>query len=184
MAYTYGKRMADGFLESICSKIFASNEFREELKEAGYDLEDYIYKDERLFPSRVYDEYKACFELFDYIMDGALFDFSCKTFSSNEEILEFIDKNRLNVIFGCLDKSNEALWNLKKYEGKNRDEEFDKLLQVYNENKALSVDLSSLLLGFYNKEEDLTYQQLLDTYKNTLEKQKLLPLEGSYSKGN
>ena len=58
--------MADGFLESICSKIFASNEFREELKEAGYDLEDYIYKDERLFPSRVYDEYKACFELFDY----------------------------------------------------------------------------------------------------------------------
>ena len=185
MAYTYGKRMADGFLESICWKIFASNEFRDELKKAGYDLEDYIYKDERLFPSRVYDEYKACFELFDYIMDGALFDFSCKTFSSNEEILEFIDKNRLNVIFGCLDKSNEALWDFKKYEGKNRDEEFDKLLQVYNENKELSVDLSLLLLELYNKTpNDLIYQQLLDTYKNTLEKQKLLPLEESYSKGN
>ena len=73
----------------------------------------------------------------------------------------------------------------KKIWRKNRDEEFDKLLQVYNENKAISVDLSLLLLELYNKTpNDLIYQQLLDTYKNTLEKQKLLPLDESYSKGN
>ena len=83
---SYGFRMADGFLESICSKIFMQPEFRTELFNLGYDLKDYIYKDERIFPSRSYDEYKACFELFDYIMDGELFEFSCITFNSNQEL--------------------------------------------------------------------------------------------------
>ena len=60
--------------------MFLSKEFRNELKEAGYDLKDYIYKDERLFPSRVYDEYKACFELFDYMMDGLYLIFPVEHF--------------------------------------------------------------------------------------------------------
>ena len=64
-----------------------------ELFNLGYDLKDYIYKDERIFPSRSYDEYKACFELFDYIMDGELFKFSCVSFSSNQELLSFINEN-------------------------------------------------------------------------------------------
>ena len=34
----YGFRMADGFLESICSKIFMQPEFRSELFNLGYDL--------------------------------------------------------------------------------------------------------------------------------------------------
>ena len=44
--YFFGFRMSDGFLESICTKIFESKDFREELSESGYDLKDYIYKDE------------------------------------------------------------------------------------------------------------------------------------------
>ncbi|MCI6266531.1 MAG: hypothetical protein MR598_06795 [Erysipelotrichaceae bacterium] len=173
----FGFKMSDGFLESICTKIFLSNDFRTELKEAGYDLKDYIYKDERLFPSRVYDEYKACFELFDYMMDGALFDFSCQTFSTNEELITFINKHKLNIIFGFLDKSNDALWELKKFEDCDRTIEFDTLLNDYLEKKSTVLNLAPVVLEMYNKqEEDLMYQQLLNTYKNTLQMQKTLPI--------
>ena len=105
----FGFRLADGFLESICSKIFNSNEFRQDLLNKGYDLEDYVYKDERLFVSRIYDDYKACFELFDYVMNGKLFEFSCMTFNSNEEFIKFVNENKLKTIFSIIDEANEAL---------------------------------------------------------------------------
>lgn len=177
----FGFRMADGFLESICTKIFESPEFREELKESGYDLQDFVYKDERIFPSRVYDEYKACFELFDYIMDGALFDFSCMSFKTNEDLVNYINKCRLNIIFGHLDKSNDALWALKGYEGKEWDENFDKLLQQYIELKDTSLNLSKVCLDFYGKTgDDPLFQQLFDTYASTIKKQKQLPIPNEY----
>lgn len=180
----YGLRMSDGFLESICNKIFESLEFREELLSSGYDLKDYVYKDKRLFPSRVYDEYKACFELFDYIMDGALFDFSCMSFDSNEDLANYINKYKLIAIFGYLDKSNNALWALKGYEGKEWDDNFGKLFQQYVEYKDASLYLSKVCLEkLYNKSvDDPLFQQLFDTYASTLEKQKQLPIPNEYLK--
>ncbi len=173
-------RMADGFLETICTKIFASSEFRQELSQAGYDLQDYTYKDERMFPSRVYDEYKACFELFDYIMDGALFDFSCRTFRSNQELLDYINKYRLNVVFRCLDASNDALWNLKGYEGKDYDENFEKLFQDYLKKKDMSLKFVSVCLHFFGKsDEDPIFKKLFDNYSSTIHKQKTLPIPKS-----
>lgn len=175
---SFGFRMADGFLEFICTKIFESQQFRQELLQNGYDLKDYCYKDERIFSSRVYDEYKACFELFDYIMDGALFDFSCMTFNSNEDMINFINKHKLNIIFEVLDKSNDSLWLLKKFEGKERSSEFISLLKNFVDNKKVSIELSSLLLPMYGKNnDDEKYKKLLYVYENTLLKQKLLPIE-------
>lgn len=179
----YGFRMADGFLESICTKIFESSEFRQELYQSGYDLEDFVYKDERIFPSRIYDEYKACFELFDYIMDGALFDFSCMSFTTNEEFVNYINKHKLNVIFQYLDKSNDALWALKGYEEKEWDEEFDKLLGKYIDLKSTSLNLSKVCLGLYGKtEDDETFKTLYDEYESVIKKQKQLPLPNEYFK--
>lgn len=175
---SYGFRMADGFLESICSKIFMQPEFRLELLNLGYDLKDYIYKDERIFPSRSYDEYKACFELFDYIMDGELFKFSCVSFSSNQELLSFINEKKLRTIFDCLDKSNESFSKLKEYEGKDKSDLFEKLLNEYLQAKEVSLTLADMLMEIYKKDKnDLKYQELLEIYKNTLKKQKLLPIE-------
>ena len=172
----FGVKMSDGFLESISTKIFASREFREELLEAGYDLGDYVYKDERLFPSRVYDDYKACFELFDYIMDGTLTDFSLRNFSSNLDLVKYINDNRLSLIFSYLDKSNDALWSLKKFERKDYSEEYKELLDDYKEKKSFSLTLASELATIYGKNEnDSKYQELTDTYRNTLHKQVLLP---------
>lgn len=172
----YGFRMADGFLESISSKIFSSPEFRQELKEIGYDLGNYEYKDERLFPSRIYDEYKACFELFDYIMDGALFEFSCISFDSNEELVNYINQYKLNTIFSYLDKSNDCFWLLKTYEGKAWSEEFDEIVTKYQEHKEISLNLAKIYLEIYNKTEDEQFKILYDIYSKTLEKQKKLPL--------
>ena len=181
----FGFRMADGFLESISTKIFASHEFRQELLESGYDLKDYIYKDERLFPSRIYDEYKACFELFDYIMNGELSNFSCMTFSSNEDFANYINKHKLNIIFNYLDKSNDLLWNLKIYEGKEYDEEFNQILKKYIEAKEISLNLSKACLELYGKtEDDKKFQELYDTYTSTLKKQKQLPISNEYPKNN
>lgn len=177
----YGYRMADGFLESICSKIFMQPEFRLELNNLGYDLKDYVYKDERLFPSRSYDEYKACFELFDYIMDGELFKFSCMSFNSNQELSSFINDKRLMIIFNYLDKCNELFSKMKKYEGKDRDDNFDTLLNNYLDQKELSLSLADMLMDLYKKDKnDSKYQELLEVYKNTLKKQKLLPIESSF----
>ena len=177
----FGHRMSDGFLESICTKIFASNEFREELLHSGYDLKDYIYKDERLFPSRVYDEYKACFELFDYIMNGTLFDFSCTFFDTNKDLINYVNKYKLNLLFQYLDKSNEALWTLKTYEGKERNEEFGKLLDKYLEEKNMSLEVSKVFLEAYGKkEDDEKFQQLYGIYSSMLEKQRLLPIPDEY----
>lgn len=172
----YGFRMADGFLESICTKIFQSKEFRQELKDEGYDLKDYEYKDIRLFPSRIYDEFKACFELFDYLMDGKLFEFSCKPFSSNEEIIKFINDNKLNIIFPYLDKSNDALWKLKKYENKPTDETFEELFMDYQNKKNMSLLLAEELLELYQKERNPHYNKLLSTYEDTIKHQSLLQI--------
>ena len=172
----YGFRMADGFLESISYKIFSSPEFRQELLQEGYDLQDYEYKDERLFPSRIYDEYRTCFELFDYIMDGALFDFSCISFNTNEELVKYINEYKLNTIFSYLDKSNDYFWLLKPFEGKAWSKEFDEIVTKYQEYKEISLNLAIILLEMYNKTEDETFKILYDTYSKTLEKQKTLPL--------
>ena len=181
----YGFKMADGFLESISTKIFASPEFRQELLASGYDLKDYIYKDERLFPSRIYDEYKACFELFDYIMNGTLFDFSCMSFHSNKDLANYINKHRLNIIFEHLDRSNDILWQLKKYEGKEYDEKFEELLKQYLKAKDTSLNLANVCLELYGKkEDDKEFQQLYDTYAQTLNKQKQLPIPKEYLKNN
>lgn len=110
------------------------------------------------------------------MMDGALFDFSCQTFSTNEELITFINKHKLNIIFGFLDKSNDALWELKKFEGCSRTIEFDTLLNDYLEKKSTALNLASVVLEMYNKQEDLMYQQLMNTYKNTLQMQKTLPI--------
>jgi hypothetical protein len=170
----YGFRMADGFLESICTKIFASDDFRRELLLDGFDLEDYEYKDPRLFPSRVYDDYKACFELFDYIMNGALFEFSCRTFDNDGDMVNFINEHKLNLIFEYLDKSNDRLWDLKKFEGKEFSEEFGKLLSTYLDNKQIAIEVAKTLLPLYGKsEDDPRYIELLNNYKNTLSKQNL-----------
>ena len=174
----YGFRMADGFLESICSKIFMQPEFRLELFNLGYDLKDYIYKDERIFPSRSYDEYRACFELFDYIMNGDLFKFSSMSFNSNQELSSFINEKKILVIFDYLDKSNDLFSKMKEFEGKDRTESFDELLNEYLQAKDLSLSLADMLMELYQKDKfDLKYQELLETYKNTLKKQKLLPID-------
>lgn len=176
----YGFRISDGFLESICSRIFASSEFREEILECGIDLKDYVYKDERLFPSRIYDEYKACFELFDYVMDGVLFDFSCKKYEDNKSLVDDINKYKLNTIFKYLDSSNDALWKLKRYERKESNEEFIGLLEKFRENKANAINLLYVLLDMYGKkEDDKKLKELLDVYANGLDKQKLLPISST-----
>ena len=178
----YGYRMADGFLESISTKIFESKYFRQELLNYGYDLKDYIYKDERIFPSRSYDEYKACFELFDYIMNGKLFEFSCKTFESNKELYDYFVNNRINIIFKTLDKSNDAMSNLKKYETLEPSEDFNNNLEDYKNKKSESLMMASVLSELYGKENDEKYKKLLKIYENTLEKQKLLPLNEENTK--
>ena len=172
-----GFRIADGFLESICSKIWSSKEFREELLQNGYNLQNFIYKDERIFSSRVYDEYKACFELFDYIMDGDLFDFACQTFSSNQDMVDFINNKKINIIYSVLDKSNDALWNLKKFEDKEPTDEFLTALDDYNNKKQTSIAFADELMDFLGKScDDKKYLELIDIYNATLQKQKLLPL--------
>jgi len=177
----FGYRLSDGFLESICTKIFDSSEFRQEMYAAGYDLQDYIYKDERIFPSRVYDEFKACFELFDYIMDGALFDFACMSFKSNEEMIEYIKKHKLNIIFEYLDNCNDALWAMKSYEGKESDDKFINLLQVYLNHKDIALNVANVVLDLYGKnEKDIIYEKLYEIYSSTLNKQKQLPIPEEY----
>lgn len=181
----YGFRIADGFLESISSRIFLSKEFRSELLEKGYDLKDYVYKDERIFSSRIYDEYKACFELFDYIMDGYLFDFSCKKYDSNEQLIGDINKNRLNIIFKHLEQSNDAIWELKKFENKEYNDEFERLLNEYKNKKDISINLSYALLDLYGKtDKDLKFNELLNNYINTINKQSLLPISDFQASGD
>ncbi len=176
----YGFRVSDGFLESICSRIFAAKEFREELMSCGYDLEDYVYKDERLFSSRVYDEYKACFELADYIMDGELFNFACRKYETNEEIFADINKYKLNIMYEYFDKSNDALWALKRYEGKDVSEEFQELLEDYKSKKEIAINMMYALADVMGKSyEDEKFLELLDVYESVLDRQKLLPIESA-----
>ena len=163
--------------------MFNSSEFRQELLQSGFDLKDYIYKDERIFSSRVYDEYKACFELFDYILNGLLFDFSCRTFESNEELANYINKYKLYIIFGYLDKSNNTISSLKEYEGKEPDEKFNELLQKYLKEKNMALKLAKVLLERSEKKsDDETFKELYDIYASTLKKQKQLPIPDEYLK--
>ena len=180
-AKSFGNKMTEGYIESMCTKIFDSQEFRKELYQIGYDLKDYKHKDERLFPSRIYDEYKACFELFDYIMDGSLSNFACTQFKSNQEILDYINKNRIITFYNYLDKSNELLWDLKDYEEKEYDEQFDELLNQYLKAKNTSLNLAKKCIEIYGKSsDDKELQKLYDEYAKTLSKQKLLPLPNEY----
>lgn len=179
----FGFRLSDGFLESICTKIFESNEFRNELKEKGYDLKDYIYKDERLFKSRMYDEFKACFELFDYIMDGRLFEFSCISFKSNEEFANYINKYKIINIFKIIDDCNETLWKLKPYEEQDYTSFVGNVIQDYLEKKDKVIDLAYCCASINNKStNDQKFIDLVNTYKSTLSKQKLLPIPRNYLK--
>ena len=171
-----GFRLADGFLESICSKIFNSNEFRQDLLNKGYDLKDYVYKDERLFVSRIYDDYKACFELFDYVMNGKLFEFSCMTFNSNEEFIKFVNENKLKTIFSIIDEANEALWKLKPYEGQDYTDYVGNVIQDYLEKKDMVILLANACIEYFGKSKDENFDKLVNIYKSTINKQKLLPI--------
>lgn len=141
-----GVRLSDGFLEKICGDIFLDKLFRDEIKANGCDLGDYVYKDSRLFSSRIYDEFKDCFILFDEIMSGKLFEFAFMNKDCDEEYVSFINENRLHIIYGYIDKTLESLWKLKRYEVVERDEEFDLLVNDYFRNKEellMVVDILS-----------------------------------------
>lgn len=141
-----GFRLADGFLEKVCEDIFQDRLFREEIALNGCDLGDYVYKDKRLFSSRVYDEFRDCFVLFNEIMGGKLFKFAFMNKDSDEEYVSFINENRLYVIYQYIDKTLESLWKLKKYETNARDEKFDLLVNDYFSHKEellMVVDILS-----------------------------------------
>ena len=152
-----GIRINDGFLETICGSIFSDLTFREEIKLAGCDLGDYVYKDNRLFPSRVYDEFRDCFQLFNEIMNGKLFEFACMDKDSDEEYINFINKNRIHTIFGFIDKTLESLWKLKKYENNERDSQFDLLLSEYFKNKNELLMVADILTDGVNNKDRVTY---------------------------
>jgi hypothetical protein len=89
-------------------------------------------------------------------------------------MVNFINEHKLNLIFEYLDKSNDSLWDLKKFEGKEFSEEFGKLLSTYLENKNMAIEVAKTLLPLYGKsEDDPRYIELLNNYKNTLSKQNL-----------
>lgn len=152
-----GFRINDGFLETICSSIFSDPTFREEIKLSGCDLGDYVYKDNRLFTSRVYDEFRDCFQLFNEIMNGKLFEFACMDKDTDEEYIDFINKNRIHTIFGFIDKTLESLWALKKYENIERDSQFDLLLGEYFKNKNELLMVSDILTEGANNKGRVTY---------------------------
>ena len=181
--YSMGYRMTDGFLESISSRIFASSEFREQIKQAGYDLQDYQYKDERLFPSRIYDEYKACYELFNFLTDGAIYDFAVKRFRKDKDIVDFVLKYNLGKIYMKTDKVNDTIWDLKPYEGKAADDEFREILNSYTESKKQVIDYALELKKAKEQTSNFDYDEfdrLLNNYKKIIEKQKELPIPESY----
>ena len=113
-------------------------------------------------------------------MDGKLFDFSIKKYDNNQELTTFINENKIIKIFEYLESSNEALWSLKRYEGKEADEEYKELLSKYKKSKEVSLQLASVLMETYGKDiNDPKYLELLDVYKNTFKKQKTLPKIGN-----
>ena len=170
-----GFRITDGFLESISSKIFASSEFRQELLEKGYDLKDYVYKDERLFPSRIYDEFKACYELLNKVFAGKLFEFACTNYNSIEEIRNFLSDNRLTNIIYRVDDCNEAMVVLKEFEGKERNIRFKIYAEEFLEAKKRVIKLIKEYAELNNLTDDEEYQKLLNSYINTIKNQPLLP---------
>ena len=116
-------------------------------------------------------------------MNGLLFDFSCRTFESNEELANYINKYKLYIIFGYLDKSNNTISSLKEYEGKEPDEKFNELLQKYLKEKNMALKLAKVLLERSEKKsDDETFKELYDIYASTLKKQKQLPIPDEYLK--
>lgn len=167
-----GFRINDGFLETICSNIFSDPVFREEIRLAGCDLKDYIYKDKRLFPSRIYDEFRDCFKLFNEIMEGRLFEFACMYKEDDNELMEFIINNRINIVFKFIDKTLESLWCLKKYENKERDEEFNLLVNKYLENKSELLEVADILTKETANKEKISFLRSefadMSKYKGTI----------------
>jgi len=182
----YGFRTSDGFLEHMGSIIFEDEDFINELADNGYLVGGCTYKDERLFPSRIYDEYKACFELFDYLFGGELFTFSCKTYSNNQEIIDFVNRTKYFTISKFLDESNDALWALKGYEGKPGDSEFEKAFVNYDQKKRKVLLLADLLYEQMDLslKDDAKYQELKRTYAECIYKNILLPLDSRGQDGS
>ena len=84
-----GFRIADGFLESICSKIWSSKEFREELLQNGYNLQNFIYKDERIFA-----------RIIDISAGGLKIETKEQLQLLNEYLISLeIENNKLNMVF-------------------------------------------------------------------------------------
>lgn len=175
----HGHRVSDGFLESVCTKMWASPEFRKEMSILGFDLKDYQYKDPRLFPSRSYDEYKAGFELFDYVSLGAITDFACKSFPTNGDMLEFIEDTGLDSIYYSLDQSDRAFSDLKIFEGKPSSPKFVFQLKRYQMLKKATLKLAKFCADVSRVSETPEYKKLYEAYSNTLSLQKLLPLNDS-----
>lgn len=181
-----GFRTSDGFLEHMGTLIFENDLFLSELEDNGYMLGECVYKDPRLFPSRIYDEFKASFELFDYLLNGKLFAFSCKTYSNNQDIVSFINNNNYWAISKHLDKSNDALWQLKKYEGKPNSPEFEKDFLDYEQKKQQVLMLADLLYEEMDSKlkNDTKYQELKRTYEECIYTNTLLPFDSRGQAGS
>ena len=169
----FGFRITDGFIETIASKIYNSSDFREELLKSGYDLEDYVYKDERIFPSRVYDEFKISFQLFDELTNGSISNFVYTKFDDLESISNYLFDNDFFNIFHFVDAANDALWQLKRYEDKPRDENFTLLAKDYLEKKDYVISEAYKLLDNCKEKEKI--EELINEYKGSIKKFKNLP---------
>lgn len=182
-ASKFGFCFSDGFLETMGMKIFKQEEFRKELKEIGYDLGDYVYKDKRLFPSRMYDEYQKMFVLYDYIFHGELFPFCYSDFKNDSELLNYIRTNKLEMFLPVMDECSIAFSLLKEYEGKESDERFLKLFADYLEKRKAFLLCTEEMCELERVSlDDPKYIELLSSYLDNLSTQELLPLPSEFRK--
>ena len=174
-----GFRTSDGFIEHMGFMIFEDETFINELADNGILIGGCEYRDQRLFPSRIYDEFRICFELFDFLLNGELFTFSCTTYPSNREIIDFINRTNYFVISKYLDHSNDALWALKKYEGQPSSKEFEKDFLSYTNSKGAVLALADeLYRQMPNKpQNDSKYKELRKAYEECIYTNTLLPFD-------
>ena len=90
-------------------------------------------------------------------MNGKLFEFACMDRDTDEEFLDFINKNRIHTIFGFVDKTLESLWKLKKYENTERDSQFDLLSGGYFKNKNELLMVADILTEGANNKDRVAY---------------------------